>query len=77
MEGLDFEDVSELANLGGTGEVAGPATAFDYNNDGLLDIVIGYFGNYLEGYLPTLSRNNQNGDPNVCFRIQGHFSLCR
>ncbi|NNE26773.1 MAG: CRTAC1 family protein [Saprospiraceae bacterium] len=70
-----FKDVSDAAKLGGLGQVAGPATAFDYDNDGLLDIVIGYFGNYLDGKLPSLSRNNQNGDKNVLFKNMGDFSF--
>jgi len=70
-----FEDKSEIANLGGKNAVAGPATAFDYNNDGLLDIVIGYFGNYVAGELPTLSRDNQNGMPNKLFENLGDFKF--
>ncbi|MDH7447522.1 CRTAC1 family protein [Aquimarina sp. 2201CG14-23] len=70
-----FEDVSVTANLGGKNAVAGPATAIDYNNDGLLDIFIGYFGNYIEGTLPTLSRDNQNGMPNKLFKNLGNFKF--
>jgi len=73
IDGKQFEDVSEQTNLGGDNSVAGPATAFDYNNDGLLDIFIGYFGNYVEGVLPTLSRDNQNGMPNKLFKNTGNF----
>ncbi|MBQ4820669.1 CRTAC1 family protein [Aquimarina sp. MMG016] len=68
-----FEDVSTITNLGGKNAVAGPATALDYDNDGLLDIFIGYFGNYIKGTLPTLSRDNQNGMPNKLFRNLGNF----
>ncbi|NBT30188.1 MAG: VCBS repeat-containing protein, partial [Gammaproteobacteria bacterium] len=50
-----FEDVSDRANLGGSGLVAGPATLLDIDNDGLLDLYITYFGNYLGGVLPTLA----------------------
>ena len=46
-----------LAPLVGEKAVAGPATTFDYDNDGLLDIFIGYFGNYVEGTL----RYRENG----------------
>lgn len=70
---LKFEDVSKIANLGGENAVAGPATAFDFDNDGLLDIYIGYFGNYLEGTLPTIRRDNQNGMPNKLFKNLGNF----
>ena len=68
-----FEDVSEMAALGGEGLVAGPATVFDYDKDGLLDLYIGYFGNYLEGTLPTLERRNRNGTANRLFRNTGGF----
>ncbi len=68
-----FEDVSDMAQLGGKKLVAGPATTIDYDNDGLLDIFIGYFGNYVEGTLPTLSRDNQNGSPNKLFKNMGNF----
>lgn len=68
-----FADVTQNANLGGRGEVAGPAVVFDFDNDGLLDIYIGYFGNYLEGILPTLSRRNRNGSANRLFRNTGDF----
>ncbi|KAA1246580.1 CRTAC1 family protein [Aquimarina sp. RZ0] len=68
-----FKDVSTSSNLGGKNGVAGPATAIDYDNDGLLDIFIGYFGNYVKGTLPTLSRDNQNGMPNKLFRNLGNF----
>ena len=66
-------DMSQNCGLGGKNNVAGPATAFDYDNDGLLDIYIGYFGNYVDGDLPTLSRDNQNGQPNKLFKNLGNF----
>ena len=75
INGLRFEDLSDISRLGGENAVAGPATAFDYDNDGLLDIYIGYFGNYLNGELPTLSRTNQNGDPNKLFKNTGGFNF--
>lgn len=70
-----FEDKTESANLGGEGLIGGPATALDYDNDGLLDIYIGYFGNYLKGELPTLKRHNTNGTPNKLFRNMGNFQF--
>jgi hypothetical protein len=30
------------------GEIGGPAIALDFDNDGLLDIYVGNFGNYLD-----------------------------
>ncbi|MBK1790299.1 CRTAC1 family protein [Persicirhabdus sediminis] len=70
-----FEDLSQLAQLGGEGQVAGPCTVLDYDKDGLLDIYIGYFGNYLSGDLPTLARHNRNGGENQLFRNLGGFQF--
>ena len=70
-----FIDVTDGAGLGGAGLVGGPATVFDYDNDGLLDIYITYFGNYLNGTLPTLERRNYNGTPNKLFRNRGGFKF--
>lgn len=66
-----FEDVTAKASLGGKGLVGGPATALDFDDDGLLDLYLGYFGDYLGGELPTLSRRNSNGLPNKLFRNKG------
>ena len=68
-----FTDVTASANLGGEELVGGPATLFDFDNDGLLDIYVTYFGNYLQGDLPTLARRNDNGSPNQLFRNLGGF----
>ncbi len=70
-----FEDLTATAKLGGSGLVGGPATVFDYNNDGLLDIYITYFGDYLRGVLPTLKRRNDNGLPNKLFKNNGAFQF--
>ena len=68
-----FTDQTAKAQLGGAGLIAGPATVIDYDRDGLLDVYIGYFGNYLKGELPTLKRHNTNGSPNKLFRNLGNF----
>ncbi|HXA17940.1 MAG TPA: CRTAC1 family protein [Thermoanaerobaculia bacterium] len=68
-----FEDVTARTNLGGKGLVGGPATAFDFDKDGLLDLYIGYFGDYIHGVLPTFARRNMNGLPNKLFRNKGNF----
>ncbi|MCB1096447.1 MAG: CRTAC1 family protein [Verrucomicrobiae bacterium] len=66
-----FEDVTDQCGLGGTGLVGGPATALDFDNDGDLDLFIAYFGDYLNGVLPTLERRNRNGLPDKLFRNTG------
>lgn len=70
-----FEDVTQTAKLGGENLVGGPATVFDFDNDGLLDIYITYFGNYIKGVLPTLKRRNSNGLPNRLFKNMGNFTF--
>jgi hypothetical protein len=71
--GGKFTDVTASAKLGGEGLVGGPVTAFDFDRDGLLDLYIGYYGNYLQGVGPNLSRVNTNGTPNKLFRNTGNF----
>lgn len=68
-----FTNMTEVAKLGGKDLVGGPATVFDYDNDGLLDIYITYFGDYIHGVLPSLSRINKNGLPNKLFKNMGEF----
>jgi len=68
-----FQDVTAHAGLGGQGLVGGPAIVADFDNDGLLDLYISYFGDYLHGILPTLARRNHNGLPNRLFKNQGNF----
>ena len=69
--GARFEDVTESCGLGGADMIGGPATAFDFDNDGRLDVYIGYFGSYLTGATPTLVRNNTNALANRLFRNVG------
>jgi hypothetical protein len=71
LGGTRFENVSMGSGLTGEGVVAGPATAFDYDGDGLLDLYIGHLGDYLNGVLPTVERDTRNGGPNKLFRNLG------
>ena len=71
LGGMMFEDVTDRAGLGGAGLICGPTTIFDFDNDGLLDIYITYFGDYLNGALPTVERDSRNALPNALFRNLG------
>jgi hypothetical protein len=71
LGGARFADVTTRAGLGGAGLTGGPATAADFDNDGLLDVFLGYFGDYPRGTLPTLSRRSTNGLPDKIFRNLG------
>ena len=73
LGGWNFRDQTSTAQLGGDDLIGGPTTVIDFDQDGLLDIYIGYFGNYLKGELPTLRRHNTNGSPNKLFRNLGDF----
>ncbi len=66
-----FEDVTAASGLGGKGLVGGPATAFDFDGDGLLDVYLGQFGDYLNGAIPTFDRDNRGALPNRLFRNLG------
>ncbi|WMS87296.1 CRTAC1 family protein [Pleionea litopenaei] len=70
-----FKDVTNIASLGGVGLIGGPATVADFDNDGLLDIYVTYFGHYTKGILPTLKRRNDNGLPNQLFKNIGGFKF--
>ena len=70
-----FKDMTDVAKLGGENLVGGPAVAFDFDRDGLLDLYIGYYGDYLHGVGPNLARVNTNGTPNKLFRNMGNFQF--
>ena len=57
-----FEDFTEKSGLGGAGLVGGPATVFDYDGDGLLDVYITYFGKLPKRYSAYAKKErNTNG----------------
>jgi hypothetical protein len=62
-----FRDVTEQAGVGYVGFPTSVAVA-DYDNDGLLDIYIGCYGDHTNRY-PELK--SKNGDPNILFRNLG------
>ncbi len=66
-----FEDVTERCGLDRPGDISGPAVAFDYDNDGLLDLYVGNFGNYLAGETPWETTDAQNAMPNRLYRNLG------
>ena len=71
LGGARFADVTKTSGLGGDGAVAGPATALDFDGDGLIDVYVGMFGDYPRGVLPTLSRHDENALPNRLFKNRG------
>ena len=66
-----FRDITERSGVRRDGDISGPAVAFDYDNDGLLDLYVGNFGNYLEGESPWGALDNRNGMPNRLYRNTG------
>ncbi len=68
-----FEDITLGSGLENEGEISGPAVAFDYDGDGLLDIYVGNFGDYLHGEDPWRVGNAQNGMPNRLYKNLGDY----
>jgi hypothetical protein len=66
-----FENVSARSGLAGKGLIGGPASVLDFDGDALPDIYIGQMGNYLDGAIPAIDRDNRNALPNKLFRNLG------
>ena len=74
----NFKEVPGLGDiLGGKGLSGGPATVFDYDQDGLIDIYIAYFGNWVYRQIPKIGRKNNNytAPPNILFRNIGNMKF--
>ncbi len=66
-----FRDVTPGSGLEREGDISGPAAAVDVDGDGLLDLYVGNFGDYLAGESPQQSRAATNGIPNRLYRNLG------
>lgn len=57
LENQIFREIGVEAGITeGPGKSGGPAITFDYDNDGLLDLYVTYYGNYVYGETPTVGR---------------------
>ena len=63
-----FLDVSDEVGFLDDAFISHEAVWFDMNNDGLLDVYVANFGNWLGGDSPTLGRINKNAPPNRLYR---------
>ncbi|MEM1250641.1 MAG: CRTAC1 family protein, partial [Acidobacteriota bacterium] len=59
-----FRDITETSGLVLEGDISGPATTADFNGDGLLDLYVGNFGNYLGGDSAWVALDAKNAMPN-------------
>ena len=73
LGGGRFKDVTGASGLGRQGDISGPAVAFDYDNDGRLDLYVGNFGNYLAEATPWESTDARNAMPNRLYRNLGEL----
>ena len=63
-----FTDVSDDVGLLRDEFISHEAVWFDMDNDGLLDLYVANFGDWLGGDSPTLGRRNSNAPPNRLYR---------
>jgi hypothetical protein len=75
LGGGRFRDVTGSAGLETEMSISGPAIAFDYDNDGLLDLYVGRFGDYLAGKTPWQAVDNDNAQPNRLYRNGGDLNF--
>jgi enediyne biosynthesis protein E4 len=66
-----FRDVTEGSGLEREGDISGPAVAVDVDNDGLLDLYVGNFGDYLSGASAWVSQDAKNAQGNRLYRNLG------
>ena len=71
--GARFDDVTAGSGLERPGDISGPAIAFDYDNDGRLDLYAGNFGDYLDGASPWVVPDPRNALPNRLYRNLGEL----
>lgn len=70
-----FDDITASAGLLEPGKINGPAAAVDVDGDGLLDLYVGRFGNYLSGEIPDRPQASANAEPNRLYRNLGGFEF--
>jgi hypothetical protein len=70
-----FVDATEASGLGRRGDISGPAVAFDADGDGLLDLYVANFGNYLAKENPWNPTDSRNGQPNRLYRNLGGLAF--
>ena len=66
-----FVDITGAAGLELEGGVSGSAIAVDVDRDGLLDLYVGNFGDYLKGEVACCGKDATNGLPNRLYRNLG------
>jgi hypothetical protein len=71
LGGGRFRDATDASGLTREGDIGGPAAAFDADNDGMLDIYVGNFGNYVSGASPWDTPDARNAQPDRLFRNAG------
>ena len=66
-----FEDVTAASGLAREGDISGPVTSADFDGDGMLDLYVGNFGDYLAGENPWSPTDSTNGMPNRLYLNRG------